>query len=147
MTGRRIAIALTLLMLATRPATAGDNGIGLGEIFGFSADEDVKLKVSDREQNSLGCMIAAAGAGMATVLFSSAVIIATRGHGAAAATTVAIPVLAATMTAACALGSQAAPGIVWLRHNSETIFGKVMNTIPAEPLVKVLPGLNDTPAK
>ena len=141
MNRHRIALALALLVFAAGPAAAGDNGIGLGELFGLSADEDTKLSVSDRELSSLGCIITGTAAGVATVLFSSAVIIATRGQGAAAATTVAVPVLAATMTAACAMGSQAAPGFVWFRRNSDIIFGKMMNTIPADPLVKVLPGI------
>ncbi|MEI7609231.1 MAG: hypothetical protein WCJ64_17770 [Rhodospirillaceae bacterium] len=139
MSRHRVATVLTVLMFASAPARA--DGIGLGELFGFSADDEVNLAVSDRELGSLGCIVAGAGAGVAAVLFGGAAIIATRGQGAAAATTVAVPVLAATMTAACALGSQAAPGIVWLRRNGDVLVGKMMNTIPAEPLTKVLPSI------
>ena len=140
MTRYRIAVALLVLLLAgTRPAAA--DGMGLGELFGFNADDETNLTVTDRELGSLGCIISGLGAGVVAVLFGGAAIIATHGQGAAAATTVAVPVLAATMTAACAFGSQAAPGFVWLRHNSDVLFGKVINTIPAAPLVKVLPGV------
>lgn len=143
MTRRRTVLALIALMLAGGPGSAAADGMGLGELFGFNADDEANLTVTDRELGSLGCIIAGATAGVAAMVFGGAAIIATRGQGAAAATTVAVPVLAATMTAACAFGSQAAPGVVWLRHNSDVIFGKMMNTIPAEPLVKVLPGIKD----
>ena len=144
MNGYRIAVALlALLLAAARPAAAED--MGLGELFGFSAEDEANLTVSDRELGSLGCIISGVSAGAATVLFGGAAIIATQGQGAAAATTVAVPVLAATMTAACAFGSQAAAGIAWLQRNSDVLFGKVINTIPAAPLVKVLPGVKPPP--
>ena len=144
MNGYRIAVALlALLLAAARPAAAED--MGLGELFGFSAEDEANLTVSDRELGSLGCIISGVSAGAATVLFGGAAIIATQGQGAAAATTVAVPVLAATMTAACAFGSQAAAGIDWLQRNSDVLFGKVINTIPAAPLVKVLPGVKPPP--
>ena len=144
MNGYRIAVALlALLLAAARPAAAED--MGLGELFGVSAEDEANLTVSDRELGSLGCIISGVSAGAATVLFGGAAIIATQGQGAAAATTVAVPVLAATMTAACAFGSQAAAGIAWLQRNSDVLFGKVINTIPAAPLVKVLPGVKPPP--
>ncbi|MEI6559086.1 MAG: hypothetical protein WCO00_11840 [Rhodospirillaceae bacterium] len=145
MSRRRIAAVCAVLMLATGPAGAGEGGIGLGEVFGFSADDQTNLTVTDRELGSLGCIIAGAGTGVAAVLFGGVAIIATRGQGAATATTVAVPVLAATMTAACAFGSQAAPGFAWLRRNADVLLGKVINTIPADPLVKVLPGIKPGP--
>ncbi len=138
-----IVITAALSMPGARPAGAGEGGLGLSDLFGFSPQEGANLTVSDREQGSLGCIIAGAGAGIATVLFGGAAIIATHGQGAATATTVAVPVLAATMTAACAFGSQAAPGIVWLRRNSDVLFGKVINTIPVEPLIKALPSIKN----
>ncbi len=142
---RRIAsiFLFTIFCLAATRSLAAENGLGLGDFFGFSTQDTPNLTISDREQSSLGCIIAGAGAGIATVLFGGAAIIATHGQGAATATTVAVPVLAATMTAACAFGSQAAPGVIWLRRNSDILFGKVINTIPVEPLVKALPSIKN----
>jgi len=99
--------------------------------------------MSGMELQSLGCLAAGAAVGAAAVLFGGAAIIVTRGQGAAAATTVAVPVLATTMWAGCSVGSQMAPGVAWLRRNSEALFGKVVNALPAEPLAKVLPGKHE----
>ena len=140
-TACRTALALTLVALMARsPAlAAGADGIGLRDLFGFGTDDSAKLTINEREMASLGCLATSAVVGLATILFGGAAIIVTRGQGAAAATTVAIPVLAATMTAGCALGSQAAPGIAWLRRNGDALFGKMVNVLPVEPLSKVLP--------
>ena len=129
-----LALILTLGLPSTQAA-----GIGLGELFGFPPENTAAITISEREQSSLGCLITATGVGIATILFSGAALAVTGGQGAATATTVAVPVLAAAMTAGCALGSQAAPGIIWLQRNSEALFGKVVNAIPAKSLVKVLP--------
>jgi hypothetical protein len=31
------------------------------------------------------------------------------------------------------------PGVAWLARNSEKLFGKIVDAIPAEPLSKILP--------
>ncbi|MEI6985037.1 MAG: hypothetical protein WCK65_02825 [Rhodospirillaceae bacterium] len=133
-----LVLMLAVLLDAGPAASVESYGLSLGEFFGMTPDKTNNLTVSERELSSLGCLVTAAGVGIATVFFGGAAIIVTRGQGAAAATTVAVPVIAATMTAGCALGSQAAPGLLWLRRNGEAIFGSVVNAIPVEPLSRVL---------
>jgi len=142
---KQVAAALAAVsLLGADPAMAerafAQNDAGLGELFGFSADDSANITLSPQELQSLGCLITGLGIGAAAILFGGAAIIVTRGQGAAAATTIAVPVLATAMFAGCSVGAQAAPGVAWLRRNGDVLFGKMVNAIPAEPLAKVLPG-------
>lgn len=135
-------IAATLACPAT-PAAADSaaDRLGLGDLFGLGGQDDLgKITMSAQELQSLGCLVGGAGIGVASVLFGGAAIIVTRGQGAAAVTTVAVPVLATAIWAGCSAGSQLAPGLAWLRRNGDSLFGKVVSALPVEPLSKVLPG-------
>lgn len=129
--------------LSSSAAAAETDRLGLGDLFGLGADDRGKITMSSTELQSVGCLVAGVTVTAAAVLFGGAAIIVTRGQGAAAVTTVAVPVLATAMWAGCSVGTQAAPGLAWLRRNSDTLFGKVVNALPVDPLSKVLPGKHE----
>ncbi|CAK0780537.1 membrane hypothetical protein [Gammaproteobacteria bacterium] len=98
-----------------------------------------KLKVSDPEIQSLGCLIGGGSIAIGTIVLSSTAFIATGGRGAATVTEVAVPVLAAATMAGCVVGNSAALGFAWISRNKEKLFGKMVDVIPIEPLTKILP--------
>ncbi|CAK0776572.1 membrane hypothetical protein [Gammaproteobacteria bacterium] len=84
-------------------------------------DDYDKLTATEREVQSLGCLVAGSSVGMATVLFGGTGLAFLGGQGAATATAVAIPVLSAAIATGCAIGAQAALGVVWLHHHQRVL--------------------------
>lgn len=138
----RLALAFLLAGVpaavpAQAPAPAQALGVtlslGLGDLFGFRGGVYDGLAMSDRELQSLGCVAMGTGLGVITVLAGGTAAAVAGGRGLTAASAVAMPVLAATMAAGCAFGSQAAPGLAWLTRNSEILFGRVIPALPSLP--------------
>ncbi len=139
--GLAAVVVLAGLMLAG-PAWAADDRSDLdsgwlGTVFGLP--KSTNLSINSQELQSLGCLVGAGAIAAAVIVFSGAAIVVTGGPGAATTTTVAVPVLAAASMAGCLTGSAATPGVAWLARNSEKLFGKIVDAIPAEPLAKILP--------
>ena len=92
--------------------------------------------MTDAEFTSLSCITGATSVGLMVTLIGGAAIVAT-GSGSATGTAIALPVLASTMWAACAVGTAAAPGILWLHRRSKALVDKfgnaVKNRLPSLP--------------
>jgi|GEM_PF-3199953 len=97
-------------------------------------DDYENLTATEREVQSLGCLVASSSVGVATILFGGTGLAFLGVQGAATATAVAIPVLAATIAAGCAFGSQAALGAVWLHHHQKILFDQWKFFYSTQPL-------------
>jgi hypothetical protein len=142
--GRSGLVVLMILfgVACSSPAFAGEESSSqdsgwLWSIIGLP--KATNLQISSQELQSLGCLVGAGAITAAIIVFSGAAIVVTGGPGAATTTTVAVPVLAAASMAGCLTGSAMTPGVAWLARNSEKLFGKIVDAIPAEPLSKILP--------
>ena len=114
-------------------ADSGDNESWLGSFLGLPTA--TKVKITDPEIQSLGCVIGGTVVAVAAIVLSSVVIVATGGRNAAAASKVAVPVIAAAMTAGCLTGYSAALGLAWFARNSAKLAGKVINALPNVPVI------------
>ena len=83
------------------------------------ARAEIEEPMTDAEMASVGCVIAAASVGLATIT-AGGVALAATGVG-AASTAVAVPVVVATMAGGCTFGSMAAPAFVWAKRHGHTI--------------------------
>ena len=134
----RIALIIVICVLyfgagsSAHAADSDNNDSWLSSVLGLPTA--TKLKITDPEIQSLGCVIGGTVVAVAAVVLSSAVIVATGGRNAAAASKVAVPVIAAAMTAGCITGNSAALGLAWIARNSSKLAGKVINALPDGPL-------------
>jgi hypothetical protein len=131
-----LGLIVSAPVLAAEDRNDADSG-WLGSL--FRLPKSTNLSISSQELQSLGCLVGAGAVAVAVIVFSGAAIVVTGGPGAATTTTVAVPVLAAASMAGCLTGSTMTPGVAWLARNSETLFGRIADAIPAEPLTKILP--------
>ncbi len=107
--------------------------------------KETALTISDQEKQSLGCIIGGVGTVLGTIILSSTAIIVTGGRSAATATEIAVPVLAAAAMAGCVVGNSASLGLAWISRNREKLFGKIVDSIPTEPLKELLPKSSQKP--
>ena len=114
-----------------------DNQSWLSSIFGLPAA--TKLKITDPEIQGLGCVIGGTVVAVAAIVLSSAAIVVTGSRSVAAATEIAVPVIAAATMAGCLTGNAAALGLAWIARNSSILAGKVINALPDVPGVGLLP--------
>ena len=122
-----------------RAADSADNDSWLRSAFGLPAA--TKLKITDPELQGMGCVIGGTVVAIAAIVLSSAVIVATGGRNVAAASKVAVPVVAAATMAGCLTGNSAALGLAWLARNSSILAGKVMDALPDVPLTNIRPSM------
>jgi len=137
-----LIIATCVLYMSTgssaQAADSSDNDSWLSSVLGLPTA--TRLKITDPEIQSLGCVIGGTVVAVAAIVLSSAVIVATGGRNAAAASKVAVPVIAAAMTAGCLTGNSAALGLAWIARNSGKLAGKVIDALPDVPLTIPRPG-------
>lgn len=121
-----LALGLGVLVSPVTQANSTD-GASPGSFFDNWFGSDAP-PLSDAEFTSLSCIAAATSVGLMVTLVGGAAI-AVSGSGRATGTAIALPVLASTMWAACAVGVAAAPGVLWLQRRSKTLVNKLGNAV------------------
>ena len=133
-------MALTsLCVILPSFAHAADNGGNeswIGTMFGIPASE--RVKITDAEVQSLGCIIGGSTAAIATVIFGGAAVVATGGQSITVASDVAVPVIAAATFAGCMSGNSAALGLAWIERNTKKVASNVIKSLPEVPPVSEL---------
>ena len=142
---RRIVCAIFAIGLAalgplelSMPAHAEPDDKDLRQLFGNVFNFADSVTMNTDELRAVGCMVVAGGVGAAALGFGGT-IMAFTGLPNVTAGVAAVPVLATSMWAGCGLGSTAAPGVAWMFRNSEALFRKVGNAIPANPVSMLIP--------
>jgi len=94
-----------------------------GPIFG-EPDSETVIEITDSELRSLFCLAGGAVGGAATLLVTGTAI-AVVGPPGSQTTIVALPLISATMWAACGFAAGAAPAVAWFLGNSEELLRRL----------------------
>ena len=145
---RTLPVIALVALYVTMPSYAyaaanSDNESWIGTMFGVPASE--RVKITDAEVQSLGCIIGGSTAAIATIIFGGAAVVATGGQSIAVASNVAVPVIAAATFAGCMSGNAAALGLAWIQRNTKKVASNVIKSLPEVPPVsELLPTIQKT---
>lgn len=127
---------MTLLLLLMTSQVSGANApegfnvnVWLDEWFGSDAPP-----MSDIELESIVCVAAATSVGVLITLVGGAAIV-IAGEVGGPETAIALPLLVSSMWAACAIGRNATPGMLWLQRRSKVLVERwaMPSTRPWQP--------------
>lgn len=103
----------------------------LAPILGMSESDKV-IEITESELRSLFCLAGGAVGGAATLLVTGTAI-AVVGPPGSQTTIVALPLISATMWAACGFAAGAAPAVAWFLGNSEELLRRLWYRIDGIP--------------
>lgn len=96
------------------------------------SETDKVIEITESELRSLFCLAGGAVGGLATLLVTGTAI-AVVGPPGSQTTIVALPLISATMWAACGFASGAAPAVAWALSNSEELLRRLWYRFDGEP--------------
>lgn len=121
---RRRGIAVLLLLGAW---AVGDGAVSSARAQALPVEPVSVEPMTDAQAAAVGCVLVAAGVGVATVT-AGGVALAAAGVG-ATSTAVVVPVVVATMAGGCTLGATAAPAFLWAKSHGHTLTGTLTGVL------------------